>query len=268
MLVPQRESRACLPGPQGSRRAATDPHHEGPPDRRWGTNMGVRMPGRFTSRRKAEMRSVCLRYAGCWSRSAGPRHGPWGVPAGVTGCATHQGRGHRRLLQEIRYKADWYGTLIVEADRFFPSGKLCSDCGDHNGELGREAYWTCPRCGVRHDRNENAALNLVSVALKAVDDLPDQIILGPVGPDVTLPDGKALAGGERVAGETGPDERENCSIDAVSNRSRRRVCWQRRQPNGSGYSRPAPASHLIIAYLPDNPERGAKPGTGWIGASR
>ena len=94
----------------------------------------------------------------------------------------------------------------MEADRFFPSGKLCSDCGDHNGELGREAYWTCPRCGVQHDRNENAALNLVSVALKPVDDLPDQIILGPVGPDVTLPDGKALAGGERVAGETGPDE--------------------------------------------------------------
>ena len=33
------------------------------------------------------------------------------------------------LLRKIRYKADWYGTLIVEADRFFPSSKLCSDCG-------------------------------------------------------------------------------------------------------------------------------------------
>ena len=42
------------------------------------------------------------------------------------------------LLQKIRYKADWYGTVIVEADRFFPSSKLCSDCGAHNAALGRE----------------------------------------------------------------------------------------------------------------------------------
>ena len=110
------------------------------------------------------------------------------------------------LLRKIRYKADWYGTLIVEADRFFPSSKLCSDCGHHNAALMREPYWTCPQCDVRHDRNENAALNLLGLALKAADELPDQLILGPVGPNVTLPDGKALAGGKRVAGETGPSE--------------------------------------------------------------
>ena len=110
------------------------------------------------------------------------------------------------LLQKVRYKADWYGTLVVEAARFFPSSKLCSDCGYHNGELMRETHWTCPACGIRHDRNENAALNLLGLALKAVDELPDQLILGPVGPDVTLLDGKALAGGNHVAGETGPGE--------------------------------------------------------------
>ena len=110
------------------------------------------------------------------------------------------------LLQKVRYKAEWYGTLIVEADRFFPSSKLCSHCGYHNAMLEREAHWTCPQCGTGHDRNENAALNLVGLALKAVDELPDQLILGPVGPDVTLPDGKALAGGNRAVGETGPGE--------------------------------------------------------------
>ena len=109
------------------------------------------------------------------------------------------------LLQQIRYKADWYGTIIVEADRFFPSSKLCSDCGAHNAALGREPYWTCSGCGVQHDRNENAALNLLGLALDAARDLP-KLALGPVGPDVTLPDGKALAGGKRVSGETGPDE--------------------------------------------------------------
>lgn len=115
------------------------------------------------------------------------------------------------LLRKIRYKAAWYGTLIVEADRFFPSSKLCSDCGYHNGGLMRETHWICPECGIRHDRNENAALNLLGLAIQAADELPDQLILGPVGPDVTLPDGKALAGGKRVAGETGPHEGRTAS---------------------------------------------------------
>ena len=40
------------------------------------------------------------------------------------------------LLQKIRYKADWYGTVVVEADRFYPSSKLCSDCGAHKRRVG------------------------------------------------------------------------------------------------------------------------------------
>ena len=109
------------------------------------------------------------------------------------------------LLQKVRYKADWYGTVIVEADRFYPSSKLCSDCGAHNEDLGRELHWTCPQCGIGHDRNENAALNLLTLAVNAVGGL-HEVSLGPVGPNVTLPDGKALAGGNRVASETGPVE--------------------------------------------------------------
>ena len=110
------------------------------------------------------------------------------------------------LLQKIRYKADWYSTIIVEADRSFPSSKLCSSCGYRNSDLEREARWTCPQCAVRHDRNENAALNLLTLALEAADELPNKLILGPVGPDVTLPDGKALADGKHAVGETGPGE--------------------------------------------------------------
>ena len=110
------------------------------------------------------------------------------------------------LLGKIRYKAGWYGTRVVEADRFYPSSKLCSSCGRHNAGLGREPQWTCPRCGAFHDRNENAALNLMGVAREAVGELHGENTLGPVGPDVTLPDGKALADGNHAAGETGPDE--------------------------------------------------------------
>ena len=119
------------------------------------------------------------------------------------------------LLQQIRYKADWYGTIVVAADRFYPSSKLCSDCGAHNAELGQELYWTCSQCGVRHDRNENAALNLLGVALEAVRELP-KLALGPVGPDVMLLDGKALAGGKRVVGETSPGEGRTASSTQVS----------------------------------------------------
>ena len=98
------------------------------------------------------------------------------------------------LLHQVRYKAQWYGTQIVEAGQWFPSSKTCSVCGAVNGDLGREPEWDCPNCGAHHDRNENAARNLLKLALLAV------------GEDVMLPDGKALAGGGSIIGETGPEE--------------------------------------------------------------
>ena len=97
------------------------------------------------------------------------------------------------LLRLIKYKADWHGTLIVEADRFFPSSKTCNACGCINQELKREKYWTCPECGTPHERNENAVLNLLKLALEAARDLPKST-LGAVGPDVTLPDAKGSDG--------------------------------------------------------------------------
>ena len=98
------------------------------------------------------------------------------------------------LLHQVRYKAQWYGTQIVEADQWFPSSKTCSVCGAVNGDLQREPDWDCSDCGTHHDRNENAARNLLKLALLAV------------GEDVMLPDGKALADGDSTAGETTPVE--------------------------------------------------------------
>ena len=98
------------------------------------------------------------------------------------------------LLRQICYKARWYGTTVVEADRMYPSSKTCSACQTVNADLKREPRWACPNCGVNHDRNENAARNLLKLALLAV------------GENVTLPDGEALTGGRRSAGETAPSE--------------------------------------------------------------
>ena len=98
------------------------------------------------------------------------------------------------LLDKIRYKAGRCGAAVVEAGQWYPSSKTCSVCGVVNGDLGREPEWDCPNCGAHHDRNENAARNLRKLALLAV------------GEDVMLPDGEALADGDAVIGETGPDE--------------------------------------------------------------
>lgn len=68
--------------------------------------------------------------------------------------------------QMIQYKADWYGREVIIADRFYPSSKTCSACGFLLDKLDRGAkQWTCPNCKSRHDRDINAAKNLVAFAL-------------------------------------------------------------------------------------------------------
>ena len=65
-----------------------------------------------------------------------------------------------RVLELMAWKCRREGAALVEADRFFPSSKTCSSCGHVNAVLGMEEHWSCPACGVRHQRDENAALNL------------------------------------------------------------------------------------------------------------
>ena len=100
--------------------------------------------------------------------------------------------GMSSLLEQIRYKADWYDTKLIEADQWYPSSKTCSACEVINRDLGREPEWACPNCNAQHDRNRNAARNLLKLALLAV------------GENVTLLDGAALASGDSTAGETAP----------------------------------------------------------------
>jgi putative transposase len=63
--------------------------------------------------------------------------------------------------RKLLYKADWYNRTIIEIDRWYPSSKLCSCCGYKNNHLklsNRE--WICPKCGIKHDRDYNAAKNI------------------------------------------------------------------------------------------------------------
>ncbi len=72
-----------------------------------------------------------------------------------------------RFLKLLTWKCQREGLRLVEADRFYPSSKTCSACGTVNAALGMEETWCCPTCGVVHDRDDNAALNLRRKGLAA-----------------------------------------------------------------------------------------------------
>jgi putative transposase len=66
-----------------------------------------------------------------------------------------------RFKTLLKYKAGWYGREVIEVSRWFPSSKLCSNCGYKNNELTlKDRKWICPECGVMHDRDLNAAMNI------------------------------------------------------------------------------------------------------------
>lgn len=68
--------------------------------------------------------------------------------------------------RQLAYKSEWYGATLVLADRFFPSSKLCSDCGTIKDALSlSERAFACDACGLSLDRDENAAINLRRLAL-------------------------------------------------------------------------------------------------------
>ena len=74
------------------------------------------------------------------------------------------------FVRMLQYKADWYGRTISKIDRFYPSSQTCSCCGCVNPETKDLSVreWTCPNCGTSHDRDVNAAKNILKQGLLAV----------------------------------------------------------------------------------------------------
>lgn len=70
-------------------------------------------------------------------------------------------QGLYEFKRQIKYKCEFYGIKFIEADRFYPSSKLCSKCGNKKAKLPLSVrVYTCEECGLKLDRDYNAALNL------------------------------------------------------------------------------------------------------------
>ena len=76
-------------------------------------------------------------------------------------------RPYYMFLSFLEYKLNWRGKKLIKVDRYFPSSKLCSECGYKNANLTlNDRHWTCPICGKIHDRDINAAINIKKEGLK------------------------------------------------------------------------------------------------------
>lgn len=74
--------------------------------------------------------------------------------------------GWSEFTRQLEYKAQWYGRAVTGIDRWYPSSKRCSDCGHTVAKMALKVRaWTCPECGSIHDRDINAARNVLAAGL-------------------------------------------------------------------------------------------------------
>lgn len=73
------------------------------------------------------------------------------------------------FVRQLEYKAKWGGCTVVKVDRWLPSSKTCSECGHKMEDMNLKIReWDCPSCGVRHDRDQNAAANILKEGLRLI----------------------------------------------------------------------------------------------------
>lgn len=74
-----------------------------------------------------------------------------------------------KFIDLLEYKASWYGRSISFVSPFFPSSQICSACGTHTGKKPLNVRkWICPHCNATHDRDINAANNILTAGLAEI----------------------------------------------------------------------------------------------------
>ena len=94
------------------------------------------------------------------------------------------------FLSMLKYKCEWYGRTFRQVGRFYPSSKTCNVCGSIF-EIGEAKKWGCPTCLNVHQRDENAAKNILNEGRRLVHAQPR----GTSGVADCLGVSPALAGG-------------------------------------------------------------------------
>jgi putative transposase len=78
-------------------------------------------------------------------------------------------QGWGEFVRQLEYKANWYGRTFLKIDRFYPSSKRCSKCGYVLDSLPLDRRrWHCPECCTQHDRDVNAAKNILAAGLAEI----------------------------------------------------------------------------------------------------